>query len=105
MTSDEHSTDTAILDEPAQIIRAPDGAPLFAVLEFSRYLRLTQFIEAMMQRLENMQERFEDALDAAELADYVQRRAHGELTEDERETISLDDLLAELKPGWSEPEP
>jgi hypothetical protein len=97
MTSDAQSTDTTIIDEPASILRNPDGSPAFAVLTIDHYRRLTMLLQSTLQQLQHYRDLEEDNADAEELHDYVQRRARGELTEDERETIPLDDVLAELE--------
>lgn len=43
----------------------------------------------------------EDAEDTAWARDYTARKAAGTLTEDERETVPLDDVAAELRAKWA----
>jgi len=43
----------------------------------------------------------EDAEDTAWARDYTARKAAGTLTEDERETVPLEDVAAELRARWA----
>jgi hypothetical protein len=50
---------------------------------------------------ERMVELLEDAEDEAWAADYARRKAAGQLTPDELETIPLDQAIAELEAQWA----
>lgn len=96
MTPDEHSIEAVqaelLPNDAPTIILNEDGSPAFAVLRFAAYRHL----------LDTLLELREDLADQQWARNYAQRKAAGTLTEDERETISIDDLIVELAPGWTD---
>jgi hypothetical protein len=89
-------------DEPTSgltLVRDADGQPTAIVVPLALLLHDVKPTPALLERITQLLEEWEDDLWSL---DYAQRAAAGELTADERATIPLDDLIAELRPGWSE---
>jgi hypothetical protein len=81
------------------LVRDADGQPTAVLVPLALLFHDVTPTPELLEQLALLIEDWEDDLWSL---DYTRRAAAGELTDDERATIPLDDLIAELKPGWSD---